>query len=132
MNAGRAARKAGVSFIRVFGSSVRSNISLPRDLDIVISKPLTFSVLSRFTGCLEKIFGCSIDIVQLKPGLSPLLVREIAKESSVIWESPKVGRKAYAQLMDRLLAIAEDELLSYPPELRALSIKLTQRKLDIA
>ncbi|HLB58620.1 MAG TPA: nucleotidyltransferase domain-containing protein [Bdellovibrionota bacterium] len=123
-------RKSRLDFVRVFGSAATSK--KPRDIDLAIgTKPLTLALNSRFIAAMEKVFKKDIDVVHLKPGLSPTLVLEIAKNSKPIWEKEDVGRSRYADLIDRLVAIAQDERLSFPKELRIESAKRVHRRLRV-
>ena len=127
----RTASRLGLSYIRVFGSSVKSSRSA-RDLDVVIGpKRLGFRELSELAGVLEKYFRKPADIVQFRAGLSPFLVREIAG-SKVLWEKPRVGRADWAIAIDQYLAIAEDDLLAFPVKDQVRNLKKIQRGFRVA
>jgi predicted nucleotidyltransferase len=125
----RAAVEAGLDFVRVFGSAV-SSPRRARDIDLAIgSRELAPDALAAFSEAVERALKKPVDLVQLRSGLSPLLVREIAARSEALWEATG-GRSRYAELIDRLLAVAEDEILSFPPELRAEAVARVQRRLE--
>ena len=118
----KVAKENKLDFIRIFGSYPRTK-KTSRDIDLVIGgAPLTLKSFSLLHSAFQKIFKKPVDLIQLRPDLSPRLVIDIAKYSIPIWEKPGVGLKYYADLMDRFMPIAQDELLSYPPELKMESI----------
>lgn len=122
------AKEAGVSYIRVFGSAIKS-FKKARDIDIVVScsQRMTLAQYSIISSGLEKVFHKSIDIVELKPGLSPRLILEIGKTSIPLFEKPKKGRIDYINSIDPLLGIAMDEILGFPKELKKKSLKIMQQ-----
>ena len=129
---GAIARRHGLQFVRIFGSGARS-LERARDIDLVVDgKSLAFSDFSELVGQFEAIFNKPVDLVRLHSDLSPVLIQEIARESVPLWEELRSGRIAYASLIDRLHAVAADEMLSYPQELRAESIRAVQRRLRVA
>ncbi len=123
----KTAKEAGVSYIRLFGSAIRS-LKKARDIDIVVghSKKLTLSQYSILSSGVEKVFHKPIDIVELRSGLSPLLIFEIGKTSIPLFENPKKGLEDYINKIEPLLGIANDEILSFPKKLRDQSFKLMQ------
>ena len=130
-----AARKAGLDFIRLFGSATQS-LSAARDLDLAVgSRPLSLAQLSLLVSAFEKIFNKPVDVVQLgqlRRGSSPWLIKEIGARSIALWEKPKSGRSAYVESIEPLLAIAEDEILAFPKELKRESLRLAQRRLRVS
>jgi predicted nucleotidyltransferase len=128
----RTARRAGLKFVRLFGSAVCSPATA-RDIDLAVGLDFrNFASMTKFQDEAAAIFRKPIDLVQLRPGLSPLLLREIGSQSLLLWEAPLGGRECYIELMDRFLAIAHDELLGFPPELRKCSLSATQRMLRVS
>lgn len=122
--------KSKLDFVRIFGSSLSTKKS--RDIDLVIgTKLLKLPEYSNFVSEMERIFKKKIDVIQLRSGLSPTLIIEIAKYSRQIWEKEKVGRAKYAELIDHLVGIAQDEKLSFPKELRKEAAKRVNRRLRV-
>ncbi len=127
----RLGQKYRLDFIRLFGSAVVSK-EKARDIDIAIGlRFLSLSERSEFIASLEKIFKKKIDLIVLSTRLSPLLIQEIGCHSIPLWEKPRSGRLVYAELMSKLMAIAEDERLSFSQKLRNESIKTAQRRLSV-
>lgn len=127
----KAAETARLDFVRVFGSALAS-LSNARDLDLAIgARELGIDDLSLFADTIERALGKPVDVVQLRSGLGPLLVREIATKSQPLFEGQE-GRDRYAELIDRLMAVAEDEILSNPPELRQEALDRVQRRLGVS
>ena len=127
------ARKTGLEFIRLFGSSVRS-WKKARDVDVVLGakKPLTLSQLSLLHSELQKIFDKEVDIVELKRQLSPTLILEIVRTSVPLWDKPKSGHLAYIEKIEPLVAVAGDEQIARTPELQKWERKIRLRKLHVA
>ncbi len=120
-----------LDFIRVFGSALR-DLHTARDVDFAVGcGRLDVEELDRLRAALEESFHRAADVVQLRPGLPPLLVREIATHSQPLFESA-AGRARYAELIDRLLAVAEDELLACPVELRDEALRAARGRLDVS
>ena len=124
------ARYLRLDFIRVYGSALVA-IRTARDVDFAVGcRPLDVEELDDLRAALEEAFQRPADVVQLRSGLSPLLVREIAAHSQPLFESA-AGRARYAELIDRLFAVAEDELLAYPIELRDEALRAARGRLDV-
>ena len=110
--AGKIAKGYGLEFIRVFGSSLL-DFEKARDVDLAVP-PVSggFRRYSALVGEFERAFGKPVDLVMLNRDLSPTLVLEIAGNSKALWEAPKKGRERYADIMDPLCAVAQDEVLA--------------------
>jgi predicted nucleotidyltransferase len=127
---GRAAAGVGLDFDRLFGSFLKSPEG-DLDVDLAVgASPLDLEGRSRFVSACEDIFGRPVDLVGLRPGLPPLLIREIACRSAPLWESGR-GRERYAVLVDRLLAVAEDDLRAVPDSLREEAFRRVQERLRV-
>ncbi|MEZ4271080.1 MAG: hypothetical protein R3C68_06500 [Myxococcota bacterium] len=119
-----------LDFIRIFGSCIAQK-STPRDIDVVVGgAPLSIADISLLAATLEEIFAKPIDLIQLRRGLSSTLIKEIAAHSRPLWESQH-GRRSYADLIDRLWGVANDEELAFPDDLRLMSFQINQRKLSV-
>lgn len=126
------ALRSGLEFVRLFGSGAR-NLRAARDLDIAVGgHSLSLEQISELVAEFEVILGKPIDLIQVRNGLSPLLVKEIARDSLLLWEKPRTGLLFYTETMDRLYAVAEDEQLAYSRELRDASMRQMQKRLRVS
>lgn len=108
----------GITFIRLFGSAVR-NPATARDVDLLVGPQiLSWKELAQLSGDLEGHFGQAVDVIQFTLGINPYLVQDIAEHSRCLWEEPEIGRRDYAILLDRFLAVSGDEILAFPNKLR--------------
>ncbi len=124
-------KKLRLDFLRLFGSSV-SDFSRAGDVDLVFGcRDLSLRDYSFFVSELQKIFKKEIDLVRLAPGLSGVLVREIAGSSQELWRASDRGFEKYVILLDTMLAVAEDDRLSMPPELQRQNRKLKLKRLYV-
>ena len=127
----RVAEQARLDFILLFGSAL-DRPEGARDVDLAVGAGrLGLQELTDLKDRLEAILRKPADLVPLRPGLSPVLVREIACRSRMLWAS-EAGRARYAELIDRLLAVAEDDLLSCPRELRDEALRSVQERLRVS
>ncbi len=119
----------GLQFIRVFGSYAERP-EAARDVDLVIDRKIErLEERARLESDLQLVLGKPVDLVELAAGAPPLLARQIGKHSSALWERDGTGRARYAELLEPLLAIAEDERLSLPPELRLVAPEVLLAKI---
>ncbi len=72
----------GIQRIGIFGSVARQQNTEKSDLDVVVEmdKP-TLRIMYELESNLKQIFGCKIDIVQMRPTLRPLLKQNIQREA---------------------------------------------------
>ena len=123
------ARSHNLQFVRMFGSAAKS-LKKARDVDLAIDRKIeNLGELTQLMDELSKLFVKPVDLIELSGDVPPLLSREIGKSSVALWEREQTGRYCYAELIDKLLAISEDERLSLTMELREASIRSVQRKL---
>lgn len=125
------ARKAGFLFVRIFGSSTDPKRQRSaRDVDLVVGPPTSsLARLARFQSDMEQLFKKDVDVVVLKSGISPQLVLEIGSHSQSLWEDKETGLACYAEWMDRLHAIAQDEVLAFPPRMQKEALRAVQKRL---
>ena len=71
----------GIQRIGIFGSVARQQNNDTSDLDVVVEmdKP-TLRTMYELETNLKRMFGCKIDIVQMRPTLRPLLKQNIQRE----------------------------------------------------
>ncbi|MGE0525728.1 MAG: nucleotidyltransferase family protein, partial [Bdellovibrionales bacterium] len=86
------AESYGFSFVRVFGSSLKS-YEKARDIDLVVppvhvNSPALLDLVSE----LESLFQKKLDLIFLSEKISPALILEIARES-VPYTSPRLAGK---------------------------------------
>lgn len=128
----KVAKLCGLGFIRLFGSTVRLPATA-RDVDVAVGpNGLTLAQLSLLQSTLEKIFKKQVDIISLVSVKNPVLIQEIGRHSMPLWEDKRGGRSAYIVMMDRLLAIAQDERLAFPKELRDQSLAIMRKRLRVS
>ncbi len=70
----------GISRIGIFGSVVKSTMTIDSDLDIVVefNKPIGFKFF-RLVEYLENLFGVKVNVVT-KDGIKNIRVKEIARD----------------------------------------------------
>ena len=127
------ARKYGVLNLRLFGSATK-NWETARDLDFAVlgSRELTLLEQAGLISELEDLCRKTVDLIVIAREMPLLLASEIGSTSIAVWEEPVRGRQSYAVEIDRLMALAEDEKLSFPMELRLKSLDNQIRKFNVS
>lgn len=74
----------GVTSLRMFGSSSRGEQHEGSDVDICVDMPPKIYLVSRLKLFLEKLMGCSVDIVRMHKHINPSLLEEINKDGIYI------------------------------------------------
>lgn len=77
----QAAEKFGLSSIGIFGSVSRNEQTEDSDLDIFVEVNHTdYFLLAEMREQLERLCGCTVDLVRLRPTLRPLLLERIKRD----------------------------------------------------
>lgn len=106
-----------VSYVRLFGSALKS-FAHANDIDLVVGpRNLTIDVLAKINMDLEALFEKPVDLVQLGLEIDPFLVFEVSQNSKPLYEEEFKGKFDYSEEIVRAISIAEDERIG-------LSIKL--------
>lgn len=74
----------GVTSLRMFGSFSRGEQHEGSDVDICVDMPPKIYLVSRLKLFLEKLMGCSVDIVRMHKHINPSLLEEINKDGIYI------------------------------------------------
>ncbi len=79
-----AARKYGVTRLGIFGSVARGDNTEDSDLDVVVEMPNDMVTLKNMYDMeeeLKSLFGCDVDLVQMRDSLRPLLKSFIKRDT---------------------------------------------------
>lgn len=80
-----AADRYGISKIGVFGSAARGEQEEGSDVDIYYEgRALSLLTIDRLQSELEKMFGCSVDIVRVHDHMNAVLRSRIMKEGRYV------------------------------------------------
>ena len=81
-----AADRYGISKIGVFGSAARGEQMEESDVDIYYEgRALSLLTIDMLQSELEKMFGCSVDIVRVHDNMNAVLRGRIMKEGRYVW-----------------------------------------------
>jgi predicted nucleotidyltransferase len=74
--------RLGIERLGIFGSVARQQNTEDSDLDVVVEmeRP-TLRNMFELEESLKELFGCKVDLVQMRPTLRPLLKSNIQKEA---------------------------------------------------
>lgn len=75
----------GVTSLRLFGSTSRGEQHEGSDVDICVDMPPKIYLVSGLKLFLEKLMGCSVDIVRMHKHINPYLLDEINKDGIYIF-----------------------------------------------
>ena len=78
-------REFGVSSLRIFGSVARNEQHDGSDVDICVEMQPKIFLLIALKEKLERLLGCSVDVVRRHRNMNPILEEEINRSSVYVF-----------------------------------------------
>lgn len=122
-----------LSYACLFGS-VLNSFNSANDIDLILGKrKLSIKETIKISKELEEVLGKTVDVKQLNQNLNPFFIFDLHQNHKLIWSDSRLGKNDYIDDFTRYIAVAEDDILSYPREMRKKDIKNKIQKLkDVA
>ena len=75
----------GVRSFRIFGSVARNEHTEESDVDVCVEMEPDMYLLVGLKQFLEKLLGCSVDVVRMHRNMNKLLLKQIEKDSVYVF-----------------------------------------------
>lgn len=76
----------GVTSLRLFGSTSRGEQHEGSDVDVCVDMPPKIHLVSGLKSFLERLMGCSVDVIRMHKHINPYLLDEINKDGIYIFK----------------------------------------------